>query len=96
MIYPGTHAVTGHVRTIAECDHPGCERSEYMAEEMGVYTAGETLRRLGWGIGQHARGTTPAHCPEHAGPAEKCAHPLIVVLDQTRHCGKCGRRVEAA
>lgn len=95
MIHNGTHHVTNRPRVIAECDHDGCLESLYMAEEMGTYTAGETMRRLGWDVGNHRPGqdgAIHALCPEHARSTAQCVHSVTIRLDDgVRVCQFCGR-----
>lgn len=100
MIRPGTHALTRQPRVIAECDEPGCDVSMYMQQELGVHSAGETLRAVGWEI--YWMVTTspareiPVRCPTHAQTAEQCRHATIIVVDRVGYCQRCGRRPNEA
>jgi hypothetical protein len=96
MIAPGVHALTKQPRVIAECDVSGCDTSMYLQQELGVVSAGESLRVLGWEVGIYGTpgnlGQVTARCPTHAEVTEKCRHATIVTLDRVAVCQRCGRR----
>lgn len=95
MIRPGVHHVTKHPRVTADCDEPGCAESLYMQQELGVVSAGESLRAIGWEVGVYEASMPPriaARCPAHAQTAEQCRHTTIVALDRVGVCQRCGRR----
>lgn len=98
MIRPGTHHVTKHPRVTADCDEPGCDVALYMQQELGVVSAGESLRAIGWEVGVYtgAPGHVTARCPTHAQTTEQCRHTTIITIDRIGHCQRCGRRPNEA
>ena len=70
MIYTASHRVVGRPRTVADCDHPGCDESQYLPGDVGVHYWGTLMRDLGWVIGEQPTRTAPleftATCPAHA------------------------------
>lgn len=98
MIVYGHHHLTGEPRITVECDTDGCERAEYLPDD--VHSPGQAarlLRHAGW---QTSLGALPGEngaylsmCPTHStAPTPECTH-----LEQTTTgigktlCRRCGK-----